>query len=111
MPLGGPDMYSPGVIQQMDRLAKLDFDVYIPSHFGYGHKADFLEAVEYTKTVRRLALEVSHKYGLPTTEGQFLEGFHAMYDPLKAKYGHYDGLDQQALFLVSRAFSGALLGY
>jgi glyoxylase-like metal-dependent hydrolase (beta-lactamase superfamily II) len=111
LPLGGPDIYTPGVIKQMDRLAQLDFDVYIPSHFGYGHKADFLEAVEFTKTVRRLAVDVASKYRLPSTEAAFLEGFHQMYDPLKAKYGHYDGFDQQALFLVSRAFSGALLGY
>jgi glyoxylase-like metal-dependent hydrolase (beta-lactamase superfamily II) len=111
LPLGGPDLYTPGVLQQMDRLAKLDFDDYIPSHFGYGKKADYLEAVEFAKTVHRLAVEVVGKYGLPSEEKQFLEGFHAMYDPLKAKYGHYDGFDQQALFLVSRAFSGALLGY
>jgi hypothetical protein len=111
MPLGGPDMYSPGVIQQMERLAHLDFDAYIPSHFGYGHKADFLEALEYTKTVRRLAVEAVQKYGMPKTEAQFVVGFHAMYDPLKAKYGDYHGFEQQSLFLVSRAFSGALLGY
>jgi hypothetical protein len=78
---------------------------------SYGHKADFLEAVEFTKTVRKLAVDVTAKYGLPDTEAKFLEGYHAMYDPLKAKYGTYDGFDQQALFLVSRAFSGALLGY
>jgi glyoxylase-like metal-dependent hydrolase (beta-lactamase superfamily II) len=110
-PIGGPDMYTPGMLKQMDRLAQLDFDVYIPSHFGYGKKADFLEAIEFQKTVRRLAVEAVTKYGIPGTEARFLEGFHYMYDPLKAKYGHYHGFDQQALFLVSRAFSGATLGY
>jgi glyoxylase-like metal-dependent hydrolase (beta-lactamase superfamily II) len=111
MPIGGPDMYMPGVLKQMDRLAALDFDAYVPSHFEYGHKADFLESVEFAKTVRRLAIETVSKYGLPDTESRFLEGYHSMYDPLKAKYGHYRGFDQQSLFLVSRAFSGAILGY
>jgi glyoxylase-like metal-dependent hydrolase (beta-lactamase superfamily II) len=111
LPLGGPDLYAPGVLKQMDRLAQLDFDTYVPSHFEYGHKADFLEAVEFAKTLRRLSIETATKYALPGTESAFLEGFHSMYDPLKAKYGHYRGFDQQALFLVSRAFSGALLGY
>ncbi len=108
-PIGGPDMYTPGMLKQMDRLAQLDFDAYIPSHFGYGKKADFLEAVEYHKTVRRLAVEAVAKFGIPDTEEKFHVGFHYMYDPLKAKYGH--GFDQQALFVVSRAFSGATLGY
>ena len=110
-PIGGPDMYMPGMLKQMDRLSALDFDAYIPSHFGYGKKADFLEAVEYTKTVRRLAVEARDKFGIPDTEDKFLKGYHYIYDPLKARYGHYHGFDQEALFVVSRAFSGALLGY
>jgi glyoxylase-like metal-dependent hydrolase (beta-lactamase superfamily II) len=110
-PIGGPDMYTPGILKQMDRLAELDFDAYVPSHFGYGKKADFLEALEFTKTVRRLAVEAVAKFGVPDTEDKFLEGFHYVYDPLKARYGDYHGFDQEALFVVSRAFSGALLGY
>jgi glyoxylase-like metal-dependent hydrolase (beta-lactamase superfamily II) len=110
-PIGGPDMYTPGIIKQMDRLAQLDFDTFIPSHFGYGKKADFLEALEFTKTLRSLAIEAIGKFGMPDTEEKFLAGYHYMYDPLKARYGDYHGFDQQALFVGSRAFSGALLGY
>jgi glyoxylase-like metal-dependent hydrolase (beta-lactamase superfamily II) len=110
-PIGGPDMYTPGVLAQMDRLAKLDFDAYIPSHFGYGKKADFLESLEFAHTLRRLSVETTMKYGVPDSEAKFLEAYHAVYDPLKAKYGDYRGFREEALFVVSRAFSGALLGY
>ncbi len=110
-PIGGPDMYTPGVLKQMDRLAQLDFDAFIPSHFGYGKKADFLEAIEFAKTVRHLSIEALGKFGVPETEQDFLKGYHYIYDPLKARYGSYHGFDQEALFVVSRAFSGALLGY
>jgi glyoxylase-like metal-dependent hydrolase (beta-lactamase superfamily II) len=110
-PIGGPDMYMPGVIKQMDRLAALDFDAYVPSHFGYGKKIDYLEALEFTKTVRRLSLEAVAKYGVPTTADDWVTGYHYVYDPLKAKYGSYHGFNEEALFVVSRAVSGAILGY
>jgi glyoxylase-like metal-dependent hydrolase (beta-lactamase superfamily II) len=110
-PIGGPDMYMPGVIRAMDRLAQLDFDTWIPSHFGFGKKSDFLEATEFSKTVRRLSLEALAKYGLPETEDGLKAGFHSVYDPLKLKYGHYHGFNQEALFIVARGFSGVLLGY
>ncbi len=33
------------------------------------------------------------------------------YDRLKAKYSHYRGFNEQGLFHITRAFSGAVLGY
>lgn len=110
-PIGGPDMYTPGMIRAMQRLAKLEFDTWIPSHFEYGKKADFLEALEFATTTRDLARAAYAKYGVPGDEDRFAEAFHSIYDPLKAKYAHYRGFDQQGLFLVSRAYSGAVLGY
>ncbi|HRI69541.1 MAG TPA: hypothetical protein PK156_35160, partial [Polyangium sp.] len=110
-PIGGPDMYMPGMIRAMERLAKLDFDVWLPTHFEYGKKGDFLEALEFATTTRKLALEAYAKYGVPGDEATFLTAFHAIYDPLKTKYGHYRGFNEQGLFVVSRAFSGAALGY
>ena len=110
-PIGGPDMYMPGVLRAMDRLALLDFDAWIPSHFGYGKKADFLESIEFQKTVRQLSLEAMAKYGLPETEAGLLAGFHYVYNPLKVKYGSYRGFNEEALFIVARGFSGVFLGY
>ncbi len=110
-PIGGPDMYTPGVLRQMDRLAKLDFDAWVPSHFGYGHKADFLEALEFARTVRRLSIESMEKYGVPSTGAGYVDAYRYVYDPLKARYGGYHGFDEEALFVVARSISGALLGY
>jgi glyoxylase-like metal-dependent hydrolase (beta-lactamase superfamily II) len=110
-PIGGPDMYTPGILRQMERLSALEFETYLPSHFGYGTKADFLAALEFNKTVRRLSVEAVQKYGVPKTKEQYLASFHSIYDPLKAKYGGYHGFDEEALFVVARSVSGALLGY
>jgi len=110
-PMGGPDMYMPGVLQQMDRLSHLDFDAWIPSHFGMGKKADFIESLQFARDVRRLSLEALARYGLPDTESGLLAGFHSVYDPLKAKYGSYHGFNEEALFIAARGYSGALLGY
>lgn len=110
-PIGGPDMNMPGMIRAMEQLSKLDFDVWLPTHFEYGKKADFLEALEFTTTIRKLALDAYAKYGVPGDEDTFATAFHSIYDPLKVKYGHYRGFNEQGLFVVSRAFSGVALGY
>jgi glyoxylase-like metal-dependent hydrolase (beta-lactamase superfamily II) len=110
-PMGGPDMYFPGIFQAMDKLAQLDFDVWVPSHFGIGHKSDFLASLAFLRDVRRLAIETREKYGLPDDSETFVKSFHHVYDQLKAKYGDYHGFDEQALFVVARAYSGAFLGY
>lgn len=111
LPTGGPDMYFPGLIREMQRLAKLDFEVWIPTHFTWGKKADFVEALDFQVVTHDLARDGWVKYGLPADEDAFAAAFHAIYDPLKAKYGHYRGFDEQGLFHVTRAFSGAVLGY
>jgi glyoxylase-like metal-dependent hydrolase (beta-lactamase superfamily II) len=110
-PIGGPDMYMPGMIREMERLSKLDFDTWVPSHFSYGKKSDFLEALEFVKTSRKLALDAWLQYGLPGDSDAFVRSYHAMYDPLKARYAGYHGFDEQILFHVSRNYSGAILGY
>jgi glyoxylase-like metal-dependent hydrolase (beta-lactamase superfamily II) len=110
-PIGGPDMYTPGILKQMDRLAKLDFDAYVPSHFGYGTKKDFLESREFARTLRRLSVESMKKYGVPTTGSGFVDAYRYVYDPLKARYGGYHGFDEEAFFVIARSLSGALLGY
>jgi glyoxylase-like metal-dependent hydrolase (beta-lactamase superfamily II) len=110
-PIGGPDMYTPGILKQLDRLAKLDFDVFVPSHFGFGTKKDFLEAVEFAKTLRRLSVEAYEKFGVPTTGDGWVESYEYVYKPLKARYGQYHGFQEEALFVIARGFSGAVLGY
>lgn len=110
-PIGGPDMYMPGMVREMQRLAKLDFVTWIPSHFTTGKKSDFLEALEFATTTHALARDAWAKYGLPADEATFAASFHSIYDRLKAKYSHYRGFNEQGLFHITRAFSGAVLGY
>jgi glyoxylase-like metal-dependent hydrolase (beta-lactamase superfamily II) len=110
-PIGGPDMYFPGILKQMDRLAKLDFDWFIPSHFGYGTKADYLEAVGFQKDIHRLALESVQKFGRPSSREDYVRSFHYLYDPLKEKYGAYHGFEEEIIFITGRAYSGVLLGF
>ena len=112
-PIGGPDMYMPGMIREMQRLAKLDFDTWIPSHFAAGKKTDFVEALEFATTTHNLARDawINLKYEVPADENKFAASFHSIYDVLKAKYSHYRGFNEQSLFHVTRAFSGAVLGY
>lgn len=111
-PIGGPDMYWPGLLKAMDQLAQLDFDVWVPSHFNDGTKADFEEQREFLHEIRRLALETAKLYGgAPGNSETFVKGFHHSYDALKAKYGDYHGFDQEVVFLVARSFTGALLGF
>src|SRR5262245_53929980 len=53
-PFGIPDSYMPGVLSALDRVAELDFDVWIPSHYKSGHKADLVEYIEMTRGLRKL---------------------------------------------------------
>jgi hypothetical protein len=110
-PIGGPDMYVPGILAQMDRLSQLDFYHYVPSHFGQGTKADFLEAVEFQRQLHRLSLEAVEKLGPPRTGDDYRQAFRYVYEPLRKKYSHYHGFEQQILFAIGRSVSGALLGY
>ena len=109
-PIGGPDMYTPGVLKALDRLQALDFDAYVPSHFGRGTRADFLEAAEFARDVNRLSLEVVGHSDVVTAD-DYQAAFQHVYEPLKRKYGHFHGFDAQILFVIGRSFSGALLGY
>jgi glyoxylase-like metal-dependent hydrolase (beta-lactamase superfamily II) len=112
-PLGIPDSFMPGVISALDRLSALDFDVFVPSHFGYGTKKDFVEFVEMTKYVREISQQQLAKYGgvIPDDKSQLGAIFDALYDPLKERYGTWHGFDQQVLFSMARGVSGELLGY
>lgn len=109
-PIGGPDMYFPGIQKQLDRLAALDFDAYVPSHFDMGRKADFLEAKRFHEDVQRLTREAM-LLGPVVTSDDYERAFRHAYRPLKAKYGKWRGFESEILFLLGRSFSGVVLGY
>jgi glyoxylase-like metal-dependent hydrolase (beta-lactamase superfamily II) len=115
-PLGVPDIYFPGMMAAMERVSQLDFDIFVPSHFGTGHKADFLAYVDYLKTVQRLVREAGERYG--GEDGTFArdaatlrKSFRHVYQPLKAQYGGWHGFDEQIFLQIVTRSVGDRLGY
>ncbi|MEQ9367086.1 MAG: MBL fold metallo-hydrolase [Leptospirales bacterium] len=111
------DVFLPGVIQGMEKLAGLDFEIYVPSHYGYGTKQDFLDALEYLSFVRALAREGVAKHNAGAGRSLPLEGermralFDSVYYPTKAKYGHWHGFSELAFANLFRRIVGETLGF
>jgi len=110
-PFGGPDHYAPGYMTALDRLATLEFDHYLPSHFGTGNKKDFLEGKEHYEFHRRIAREAIAKIGPPRDKKSLGAHFDYIYPRAKERYGDWRGFDDHALQLLIRQESGELLGY
>lgn len=115
LPGGGPDIYMPGFLAALDRLAKLDFETFVPSHFGIGRKADFVASVDMLHFVQDLAEKTFAEFDGPRPmfmdDARMQAFFAAMYQPLKERYGDWHGFDQQALAAITRHFTGVYLGY
>lgn len=116
-PLGGPDYYIPGALKAYDRLLALDFDYYVPSHFGRGDKDDLREARDFMVFLRERCREAIRKYGkadgtgLPRAGDDLTAAFDHVYEPMKAKYGDWHGFDEQILMSIIRHIVGEGLGY
>ena len=76
-----------------------------------GAARDGERRVEYAKTLRRLSVEAYEKFGVPTTGDGWVESYEYVYKPLEERYGGYHGFQEEAFFVIARAFSGAVLGY
>ena len=92
--------YTPGFLHNLDRLAKLDFDVWIPSHWGYGKKADLIEAREFLETLRDLCRKAAARHADSYTRSAFEAIFDEVYIPLKKRYGSWRGFEQVGFFVV-----------
>jgi glyoxylase-like metal-dependent hydrolase (beta-lactamase superfamily II) len=111
-PLGIPESYMPSVLAALDRMAGLDFDVWVPSHYVKGNKADLIEYIGMTRDLRKLVSDALTKHhGVPTDKGQMGEMFAEVYDPFEAKYGKWHGFDQQALIAMYAESFRQVLGY
>ena len=108
-PIGLPDFYRPGVVRGLDRLSKLDFGLFVPSHFGHGVKQDFLDFAEMFRRIYDVTKEAGERYGRP--DEQPVAGFTHVYDTMRRDYGDWHGFDQMILFSVARTATGQLLGY
>ena len=104
LPAGGVSIYMPAYLAALDRLEALDFDTFVSSHFGWGEKAEFVEAANLQRDGYRWAREALARYGtdaegisMTHDEERFLAAFSYFYDRMKAKYGDWHGFDAMIL--------------
>ena len=110
-PAGMPDMYYFGYIAALERLATLEFDVYVPSHFDTGKRADLIEFIAFMRYARELTDRARRNYGPVAAPSAARHYQAAVYEPLKERYGHWLGFDEMILPLLIRNFAGSYLGY
>ncbi len=116
-PIGGPDYYIPGALKEMERVSKLRFSIFVPSHFGYGTRNDYLEFMQFANYFRNVCREAIEKYGkaggatFPTDAENLEKMFGHIYYPMKERYGNWHGFDEMILMAAIRQVTGAALGY
>lgn len=111
-PTGVPDRYAPGYLAALDRLAALDFDLFVPSHFGHGRKQDLIEWRDMLEYGRQLAREAIAKRGTFEVETSQLGAyFDAIYFPMRARYGDWHGFDEMVILNIVRDIEGEGLGH
>lgn len=111
-PVGVPDRYAPGYLAALNRIAALDFDIFVPSHFGVGTKQDLTDWRDMLEDSRRLAREALHQTGsLGTREGQMAQYFDTVYYPMRAKYGSWHGFNEMFILNLVRDLEGEMLGH
>ena len=111
-PGGVPDRYAPGYLSALNRVAALDFDIFVPSHFGYGVKQDLIDWRDMMEDGRRLARAAIQKTGsLGEREHQMAEYFNTIYYPMREKYGSWHGFNEMYILNQVRDIEGETLGH
>lgn len=110
MPFILMDMYLPAVERNLEQVAQIDFDYFVPSHFTSGTKEDVIKSLQFYKDIRQIARDALAKHGpLTETSGFAIQSY--MYDELKAQYGHLHGFDDLYIPFITRLFLSELVGY
>lgn len=111
-PVGVPDRYAPGYLAALNRVAALDFQIFVPSHFGYGTRQDLIDWRDMMEDSRRLAREALHKAGfLGTRDSQMAKYFNTVYYPMREKYGSWHGFNEMFILNLVRDIEGEMLGH
>jgi glyoxylase-like metal-dependent hydrolase (beta-lactamase superfamily II) len=111
-PVGVPDRYAPGYRAALDRVAQLDFDLFVPSHFGVGTRQDLVDwrdMMEYGRELARKAL--ARHGGFGERASQMGAYFDAIYYPMRQRYGTWHGFDEMAVLNIVRDLEGEALGH
>jgi glyoxylase-like metal-dependent hydrolase (beta-lactamase superfamily II) len=111
-PVGVPDRYAAGYRAALDRLVALDFDVFVPSHFGVGTKQDLIDwrnMLEFGRELARKALAEAGTFG--ERPSQMSKYFDTIYYPMRDRYGTWHGFDEMAILNIVRDLEGEALGH
>lgn len=113
-PVGVPDKYAPGYLKAMNRIIAIDFDTFVPSHFGYGVKQDLIDwrdMMEYGRALSRKAIAEIGTPGAVANKKQMGQYFDAVYYPMREKYGKWHGFNDMFVLNFVRDIVGESLGY
>jgi glyoxylase-like metal-dependent hydrolase (beta-lactamase superfamily II) len=111
-PFGLPDFYYPGYVRALDRIAALDFDAFVASHFDRGTREDFLAyRAFFVETRERVATALKQRGGQPTSGRMVRDILDEVYPALQARYGGWHGFDAMMFPLFVRQVGGEYLGY
>lgn len=111
-PVGVPDRYAPGYFAALNRVAALDFQIFVPSHFGYGTHQDLIDWRSMIEDGRRLAREAIKKKGsIGIYNNQMSTYFDTVYYPMREKYGEWHGFNEMFILNFVRDLGGEALGY
>jgi glyoxylase-like metal-dependent hydrolase (beta-lactamase superfamily II) len=114
LPVGGVALYMPGYFRALDRMASLDFTTFVGSHFGYGTKQDYLDAIGLQKELRSLVQSAMAHHPGPTPafvdRDRMLAIFDEVYGPLRDKYASWHGFDAQVLASFINAYVSEVVG-
>ncbi len=111
-PDGVPDRYAPGYLAALNRVIALDFDTFVPSHFGIGTRKDLIEWRDMMEEGRSLAREAIHKTGsFGVRDNQMGKYFDTVYYPMREKYGDWHGFNEMFVLNIVRDIEGEALGH
>lgn len=111
-PDGVPDRYAPGYLAAMNRIIALNFDTFVPSHFGFGTRNDLIEWRDMLEDGRRLARDAIRTTGsLGVQDNQMGRYFDAVYYPMREKYGTWHGFNEMFILNIVRDIEGEALGH
>ena len=111
-PVGVLDRYAPGYLAAMNRIIDIDFDIFVPSHFGYGTKLDLIAWRNMMEEGRHLARKAIVDSGTPGVRtDQMGKYFDAVYYPMREKYSDWHGFNDMFVLNLVRDVVGESLGY
>ena len=96
----------------MNRLIALDFDTFVPSHFGFSTRNDLIEWRDMVEDGRRLARQAIQNAGsFGVQDSQMGRYFDAVYYPMREKYGKWHGFNEMFVLNTVRDLEGEALGH